>query len=312
METLCGTVCALAILLFGMALLGGSLEELADGRRLLRRLPSGGAFLMGAAVTAAVQSSSAVTALVVSARDKGTITRWQAEALIAGANVGTTSTAWLLALGLRVPESGALLRGILGSVGIGLYLWPRGRRPGGAVMGLFLVLSGMDALTAAAAPLADSGALAWLCGGGGDPLGIFLAGALLSGVLQSSGACLGFVQAIAAVKPLALRTAAPVLAGINVGTCSTSLLASLGCGGEGRRTALFHLTFNLAGTALWAVPVLAGLLPDVPMTPLAIAAAHTVFNLTAAAAVLSGRRLLAGAVPRGKTPPRPKAQGSRS
>ncbi|MBU5626926.1 Na/Pi symporter [Oscillibacter sp. MSJ-2] len=286
MEVLTGILCALALFLFGMSLLGESLQAMFEKGGALHTLPKRGGFLLGAGVTALLQSSSATTVLAVSLCDSGLLSFSQASAAIAGANVGTTSTAWLLCLGWSVPDGEQVVLALLAVAGLGLYLASGHRTAGAALTGLFLLLSGMRSLVAAAAPIGDTALFLRLASLAEHPAAGFLAGAAFTGVLQSSSVSVGMLQALAAGGTLRRAAAVPLLLGINVGTCSTTLLSALSCGGAGRRAAAFHLRFNLVGAVLWTpLCLLRGLLAA-PVTPVEIAVFHTLFNLTASAVVL--------------------------
>lgn len=286
MEVLTGILCAMALFLFGMSLLGESLQAMFEKGRVLHTLPKRGGFLLGVGVTALLQSSSATTVLAVSLCDSGLLSFSQASAAIAGANVGTTSTAWLLCLGWSVPEGEEVVLALLAVAGLGLYLAARRRTAGAALIGLFLLLSGMRSLVATAAPLGDTALFLRLASLAEHPMLGFLAGAAFTGVLQSSSVSVGMLQALAAGGTLRRAAAVPLLLGINVGTCSTTLLSALGCGTAGRRAAAFHLRFNLVGAALWMPIFLWRDLLAAPVTPVEIAACHTLFNLTASVAAL--------------------------
>lgn len=291
------------LFLFGMTLMGEHLRSLGGGRteRLLRRAAAekrSGA-LLGCVVTAAVQSSSAVTVLAVSLADAGILTLRQTVPVLIGSNVGTTITAWLT--GLRAGaadgsgDGGAAVTVLLAGGGLLAYLLLPGRRAlGGLALGLFLLLTGMERMTAAAAPLAELEPVRRLVGG--TTWSSLAAGAAVTGVLQSSSAAIGLLQAFSATGGVTWGAGVPLVLGGNIGTCATVLLASLGGGRNAKRAALAHLKFNLAGTALllpvWLV--LGAPLRQRAIQPLEIAAVHTGFNLLAAALLLPLSDRLAG------------------
>lgn len=285
MEVWAELLCAIALFLFGMSLLGESMGALLDGKDWFRRLPPKGGFAVGAGLTALLQSSSAATVLTVSLCDAGVLSGAQAAGVIAGANVGTTSTAWLLCLGWSAPEAELVLLALVSGAGLLLYLtgW---RRVGAALMGLFLLLSGMRNLVSAAGAIGSAGKFAQVVEWAAHPLIGVAAGCAFTAVVQSSSASVGMLQALAATGSIGRSTALPILIGINIGTCSTTLLSAVSCGGAGRSAALFHLRFNLVGALLF-MPLcffldrLAG-----AVTPVEIAAFHTLFNLVTSVVVM--------------------------
>lgn len=282
----------IVLFLFGMALLGEYTRELGGGRmeRLLRRATDGRwrGFLLGFAVTAVVQSSSAVTVLAVSLADAGILGLRQIIPVMIGSNVGTTATAWLLCLRTETTASPGLLV-VAACGGLLLYLLAPGRRAwGGLLLGLFLLLTGMERMAAAAAPLAETEAFLRLTELAVRPLWAVLAGTVFTGIIQSSSASIGLLQAFSTAGSVTWGMGVPLVLGGNIGTCATVLLASAGCGANARRAAWAHLNFNLLGTAallpLWLC--FGAPLRDQPIGPVEIAAVHTVFNLISAALLL--------------------------
>lgn len=300
MEEIWTLLSGVVLFLFGMTLMGEHLRRLSGGRaeRLVRRAADDRrtGVLLGLAVTAAVQSSSAVTVLAVSLADAGILTLRQTVPVLIGSNVGTTVTVWLTGLRAGGGESGALTV-LLAGGGLLIYLLlPRRRSWGGLLLGLFLLLTGMERMTAAAAPLAEMETVRRLGGMTEHPAAAVLAGAAVTGVLQSSSAAIGILQAFSVSGTVVWGAGVPLVLGGNIGTCVTVLLASLGGGPNAKRAALAHLKFNLAGTAavlpLWLA--LGGPLRDRPITPAEIAAVHTGFNLLSAALLLPLSDRLAG------------------
>lgn len=260
-----------ALFLLGTGLLGESLEGRCSQffTRQLLGSPRRG-FWTGLLATAAVQSSSAVTVLL------GALGRPLAESFpaIMGANVGTTVTAWLMWAGMSLPGLGAVLPALL-LASVLVYLLKGWKGPAG----FCLLLTGMEAMTASAAGLGESGALREVLLLAESPWRGLLLGAAVTAVLQSSGAAVGILQALCASGQLGAASAVPILMGQNIGTCATALLASLAGGREAKKVALAHLGFNLTGTAvclpLWLL--LRGRFTAA--TPLGIALFHTGFNL---------------------------------
>ena len=294
-EMLLSLLCGLSLFLFGMALLGESLQQLAGGRMeaALRRMTNGRwkGMALGFGVTAVIQSSSATTVLAVSLADSGVLNLRQVIPLIIGANVGTTVTAWLLCLGGTEQTFSTALCAVLAVTGLSLYLFfPQHRMRGAILLGLFLLLSGMDQMTAAAAPLAEEAAFVRLLQLTAHPTLGVLAGALFTGVLQSSSASVGLLQAFSASGMVSWAAAIPLILGQNIGTCVTALLASIGGGANAKRAALSHLYFNIIGAV--GMLLLCRVCEDIfffmeqPIDAVGIAIVHTGFNLLSALTML--------------------------
>ena len=289
----------LSLFLFGMDLMGEALERRAGSRlrTLLGRLTTGRAagLLTGLGVTAVIQSSSATTVMVVGFVNSGLMSLKQAVNVIMGANIGTTVTPWLLSLtGL---ESGNLFlrllkpssfAPVLAVAGILLYSAGKGspkRDTGAVLLGFATLMTGMEAMSGAVSGLGASPAFRQLFLLFQNPLLGLLAGTLLTAVIQSSSASVGILQALAVTGRVSYAAAIPIIMGQNVGTCATTLLASIGAGKNAKRAALVHLSFNVIGSAVWLTafccvrPALPPALLDQPATLAGIAAAHTLFNL---------------------------------
>ena len=287
----------LAFFLFGMYLLSKSLEAIAGGRleRVLRSAtarPLRG-LALGTAVTMAVQSSSAVTVMLVSLAEAGLVTVARAVPILFGANIGTTLTAWLLSLAglegdalwirLLKPEGFAP---ILAAVGILLlYAGKTHRRhlAGEALLGFAVLMSGMEQMKDAVAPLAENEAFTDLLIRFQNPLLGVLAGAVVTAVIQSSSASVGILQALAISGSVTRSLAVPLIMGQNIGTCVTALLSSVGGGKSAKQLARLHLLINTLGTAVflplyWGADRLLSF-PDGPIDAFGIALVHTFFNL---------------------------------
>ena len=288
----------LALFLFGMSVMGQSLEKLAGSRlkTILERLSSSPlrGLLLGVGVTAVIQSSSATTVMAVGFVNSGIMKLEQAVGIIMGANVGTTVTSWLLSLTGLKGES-LLLRllkptsfsPILAVIGIILYMASSGRKKdiGTILLGFATLMFGMQTMSDAVAGLKDVPAFTQLFLLFSNPLLGVLAGAVLTAVIQSSSASVGILQALSSTGAISFGSAVPIILGQNIGTCVTAMLSSVGTGKNARRTALLHLYFNLIGTALFLLPfwALKGSLFSAaaarPIDQAGIAAVHTVFNL---------------------------------
>ena len=272
----------LALLLFGMGLMGeGAVGARQQLEALLRRGRRG--FLVGLVATAALQSSSAVTVLLVSlGLPVGTCFP-----VIMGANVGTTVTAWLMWLNMETPHLAILLPvGLLASVVV--YLGKGWKVP----VGVCLLFTGMETMTAAAAGLGETAWFQELLLYTANPLSALLMGTVTTAVIQSSGAAIGILQAFCATGQMGAGAAVPILMGQNIGTCATALLASLGGKKNARAVALAHLGFNVVGTAVCFPLWLAVQGNFHAMTPLGVAVFHTGFNLLTCGVFLVSRAVV--------------------
>lgn len=287
----------LALFLFGMNVMGESLRRLSDGRPQgwlgrLCRTPLRGVAL-GAVATAIVQSSSAITVMVVGFVNSGIMTLSQSVGVIMGANLGTTFTSWVLSLTQLGGKAGLLspaaVASVLAAVGIVFIMDSRtGRRRdlGYAFLGFTVLIFGMELMSDTVKPLAQNEDFVRMLTVFSNPFLGIVAGALLTAIIQSSSASVGILQALAASGALTRGAALPIILGQNIGTCLTTLLSGLGAGKNARRAAFIHLYFNVIGTAatLTAVGVwrlfggLAGYL-SAPADAFSIAAMHTAFNV---------------------------------
>lgn len=299
---LIGFLGGLALFLYGMRTMGQGLESLSGGgmRTTLARLCSTPwrGVLVGAAVTAAIQSSSATTVMVIGFVNSGLMTLGHAVGVIMGANLGTTVTSWLLSLTgiggdstllrLLKPES---LASLLTLVGVVLMLLRRADgherrgRVGSILAGLGILFFGMEMMSSAVEPLTASPGFAGLLTLFSSPVAGLLVGAAMTAIVQSSSAAIGILQALTASGGVTLAAAVPIVMGQNVGTCITTLLSSVGASKNARRAALVHLYFNAIGAAvLMAVfcVVKYALRPELlsrAATPAAVAGIHTAFNV---------------------------------
>ncbi len=302
----------LSLFLFGMNLMGQALERRAGSgmRTLLSRMTTGKAagFLTGCGVTAVIQSSSATTVMVVGFVNSGLMTLRQAIHVIMGANVGTTVTAWILSLGgisgdsivvqLLKPTS---FTPVMALIGVALLLFSKSSKKkdsGTILLGFAVLMFGMDAMTGAVSGLAEVPAFRELFLMFRNPLLGLLAGAVLTGIIQSSSASVGILQALAATGQVPLSAAIPIIMGQNIGTCVTALLSSVGANRNARRAAFVHLSFNIIGSTvlLTVFSLVQGLFhPTIfagPADQFNIAIAHTAFNLLCVAMLTPASQLL--------------------
>ncbi len=302
----------LSLFLFGMNIMGQALERRAGGglRTLLRTLTSNkiAGFLTGLGVTAIIQSSSATTVMVVGFVNSGIMSLTQAINVIMGANVGTTVTSWILSLGaidsknvivqLLKPSS---FTPVLALIGIVYYMFCKNDKKkdtGMILLGFATLMFGMETMSDAVKGLKDVPEFQQLFLLFRNPILGVLAGAVLTGIIQSSSASVGILQALSATGQVTLGAAIPIIMGQNIGTCVTALISSVGTNKNARRASIVHLLFNIIGTVLCLVIFI---LADTILKPAIlnhaanqfnIAICHTVFNIVCTAALLPQSRLL--------------------
>lgn len=275
----------LALFLYGMKQLGDGLELVAGARlrTLLERLTANPllGLLVGVTVTAAIQSSSATTVMVVGFLSAGLLRLEQAVYVIMGANIGTTITSLIIGLNITALAPVALLIGVILLMVCRKKWW---QHLGTAVLGFGLLFTGMSTMSAAMAPLAAMPEFAALMTRFENPVLGVLMGAGLTAVIQSSSASVGIVQALVSSGAANLGGVIFILFGQNIGTCVTAMLASIGANRAGRRAAFVHLLFNVIGTLIF-IPVCL-FLPYVefiqsltPTPALQVSLAHIFFNV---------------------------------
>ena len=276
----------LALFLYGMQMMSSGLEAAAGNRmkRILEKLTSNRILgvLVGAGITAVIQSSSATTVMVVGFVNSGMMTLRQAVWIIMGANIGTTITGQLIAL--DVGEIAPLMA----FIGVALVVFikkPTVRYWGQIVAGLGILFLGMNMMSDSMLPLRESEAFIGLMTQFSNPLLGILTGTVFTAVIQSSSASVGILQTLAKSGLIGLDSAVYVLFGQNIGTCITAVLASIGTSRNAKRTTIIHLLFNVIGTTLFTVVCMctpltswvAGWTPDNPSAQ--IANMHTLFNV---------------------------------
>lgn len=302
----------IAMLLYGMKMMGDGLERMAGGKleHILERLTSNKfkGVLLGAGVTAVIQSSAATTVMVVGFINSGIMKLQQSVGIIMGANIGTTVTAWILSLtglkgdsvivNLLKPSSFAPIFAVLGVAVILLAKRGRKRDIGTVCFGFALLMYGMLAMSSAVSPLAESETFANLLSLFTNPILGVLVGALMTAAIQSSSASVGILQAMSATGLLSFSAAVPILCGQNIGTTVTALLSSTGANRNAKRAAVIHLLFNVFGTILFlSLFYIVRAFVDLPflsgkVDTFEIAMVHTVFNLFTTLALLPFSKLL--------------------
>ena len=307
--TMIGGLC---LFLFGMNVMGDGLERRAGNslKSLLGKLTDSKimGFLTGLGVTAVIQSSSATTVMVVGFVNSRLMTLKQSIGVIMGANIGTTVTAWILSLGgissdnlfmqLLKPTSFTPVLALLGTVFLMFSKQTKQKDVGTILLGFATLMFGMDTMSDAVSGLADIPAFQNLFIMFKNPVLGVLAGAVLTGIIQSSSASVGILQALSATGAVSYAAAIPIIMGQNIGTCVTALLSSFGTNKNAKRAAIVHLSFNVIGTVVWLTvfslvsKVLQPALLDMPTTYLGIAACHSAFNVLCTALLLPMSGLL--------------------
>ena len=299
-------VCGLALFLYGMHVMGEGLSRASGGKleNILEQLTNSRirAVLLGAAVTAVIQSSSATTVMVVGFVNSGIMKLSQAVGVIMGANIGTTITSWILSLtGI---QSGNLLvqlckpssfTPVLAIVGVSFILFTRNDKKhniGTVLVGFTVLMTGMEMMSAAVKPLADVPEFTNILLMFRSPVLGMLAGLVLTAVIQSSSASVGILQALCVTGAVSYGAALPIIMGQNIGTCVTAMLSSVGASKNAKRAAIIHLYFNLIGTVLFMVVFYAinAVHPfaflDLPANAAGIAVIHSAFNIAATCVLL--------------------------
>ncbi len=289
----------LCLFLFGMNLMGEALEKSAGNglKTLLGRLTTGktAGFITGLGVTSVIQSSSATTVMVVGFVNSGLMTLKQAINVIMGANVGTTVTAWILSLsGIKgdawyvtmfKPSS---FTPILALIGIVLYMISKNNKHkdiGVILLGFATLMFGMDTMSASVSGLKNVPEFTNILTMFSNPILGVLAGAVLTGIIQSSSASVGILQALSSTGAVSLGSAIPIIMGQNIGTCVTALISSVGTNRNARRASVVHLFFNIIGTViLLSVFTVANSIfrfgfVNTQANEFTIAVVHTVFNV---------------------------------
>jgi len=301
----------LALFLFGMDVMGKALERQAGGKlqtilsKMSGKIWKG--FLLGAAVTAVIQSSSATTVMVVGFVNSGIMTLKQAVGVIMGSNVGTTITAWILSLSGLEGDSFLIklfkpstLAPLIGIIGIILYMGKSEKRKGiGIIMlGFMTLMTGMDLMSSSMSFLKSEAWFADLMISFTNPIVGILFGAALTAIIQSSSASVGILQGLCVTGAVTFGAAIPIILGQNIGTCVTAMMGAIGANRNARRTAMVHLLFNVVGVLLFVV-IFYGLGMFIDWKFLGesvqtwdISVIHTGFNLLATAVLLPMNGLL--------------------
>lgn len=302
----------LSLFLYGMNVLGSGLERMSGGRleQILEKLTSNPikAVLLGAGVTAVIQSSSATTVMLVGFVNSGIMKLSQAIGIIMGANIGTTITSWILSLSglegdsfflkLLKPSS---FSPVLALIGVILLMSKKGEKRkevGTILLGFAVLMFGMDTMSAAVKPLADVPEFTGILTKFTNPILGILVGALLTAIIQSSSASVGILQALSVTGAFTYGSVIPIILGQNIGTCVTALLSAVGANKAAKRTAFVHLYFNIIGSLVFLIlyyllnAAIGFEFVDQTVNGAGIAMIHSIFNIFATLILLPFTKLL--------------------
>ena len=294
--TLCG---GLAFFLYGMTTMSKSLEKMAGGKleRLLKRMTSNPfkSLLLGAGITIAIQSSSAMTVMLVGLVNSGVMELGQTIGVIMGSNIGTTLTAWILSLAgiesesvfvnLLKPENFSPVIALAGIILIMGSKKQKRRDIGRIMVGFSILMYGMELMKDSVSPLAEIPEFSSLLTAFNNPLLGVLVGAVFTGIIQSSAASVGILQALAMTGSITYGMAVPIIMGQNIGTCVTALISSIGVNRNAKRVSVIHISFNVIGTVVGLLLFYGGNLlfhfsfMNAAVGAVGIAFCHTVFNV---------------------------------
>lgn len=307
--TLCG---GLAFFLYGMSTLSSSLEKLAGGKleQLLKRMTDNKwkSLLLGAGITIAIQSSGAVTVMLVGLVNSGILELGQSIGIIMGSNVGTTLTAWILSLSgidsgsvwlqLLKPENFSPIVALVGVILRTKGKNGRSRSAGTIMVGFSILMYGTTMMKDSVSPLADMPEFTSILTAFTNPFLGVAVGAVLTAILHSSAASVGILQALSMTGGITYGMALPIIMGQNIGTCMTALLSSVGGNRNSRRVSVIHISFNLIGTALGLLIFYGSgmfiryAFMDWLINPAGIAVVHSIFNIATTALLLPFTRQL--------------------
>ena len=289
----------LAFFLYGMSVMSNGLEKVAGGKleKMLKVMTSNPmkSLALGAGITIAIQSSSALTVMLVGLVNSGIMDLSQTIGVIMGSNVGTTLTAWILSLSgiessnfylrLLKPESFSPLVALVGILLMMISKSDRRKSVGGIMIGFAILMYGMELMSGSMKPLADMPEFTHVLTAFSNPILGVIIGTVFTGIIQSSAASVGILQALSMTGGVTFGMAIPIIMGQNIGTCATALLSSIGVGTNAERVTAVHIAFNLIGTVVCLTIFYSGnmivhfeFLTD-KINPVGIALCHTLFNI---------------------------------
>lgn len=290
----------LALFLYGMSLMSQGLEKLAGGKLegILKKMTSNPvkSLFLGIGITAVIQSSSAVTVMLVGLVNSGIMQLSGTVGVIMGSNIGTTVTAWILSLigiesdnvwvKLLKPDSFSPILALIGVILMMSAKTSRRKDIGSILVGFAVLMYGMNFMSDSVSPLADSPEFTSMLTAFSNPiLGIFT-GLALTAIIQSSSASVGILQALSLTGSISYGMAIPIIMGQNIGTCVTALISSIGVSKNAKRVAVIHISFNILGTAVFMIFYMIAFygfklsFVEEAINPVSIAVVHSVFNIT--------------------------------
>ncbi|MGN0659483.1 MAG: Na/Pi cotransporter family protein [Emergencia sp.] len=290
----------LALFLYGMNLMSQGLEKLAGGKLegILKKMTSNPlkSLFLGIGITAVIQSSSAVTVMLVGLVNSGIMQLSSTAGVIMGSNIGTTVTAWILSLvgiesdnvfvRLLKPESFSPILALIGIILMMTSKTSRKKDIGSILIGFAILMYGMEFMSDSVSPLADMPEFTSMLTAFTNPFLGILTGILLTAVIQSSSASVGILQALSLTGSISYGMAIPIIMGQNIGTCVTALISSIGVSKNAKRVAVIHISFNIIGTFICMVAYfIVHYMIDLPfldsaINPVGIAVVHSIFNIT--------------------------------
>lgn len=296
----------LAFFLYGMKVMSDGLEKSANGKLTanLNKITKNRYFAMlfGAGMTVAVQSSSAVTVMLVGLVNSGLLEFGQTIGVLMGSNVGTTLTAWILSLAgidsdviwlnLLKPKNFAPLFALAGIVMTMISKKEKFKSLGNVLIGFAILMFGMELMSSSMEPLADMPEFKNLLTAFSNPILAVIIGAVFTGIIQSSAASVAILQALSLSGGLTYGMAIPIIMGQNIGTCVTAIISSIGVNRNAKKVAVVHLSFNIIGTLICLIPFCIGdaifdwKFTDINISPIMIAIVHSIFNILTTAILL--------------------------
>lgn len=296
----------LAFFLYGMKVMSDGLEKSANSKlnKNLDMITRNRflAMMFGAGMTVAVQSSSAVTVMLVGLVNSGILQFGQTIGVLMGSNIGTTLTAWILSLAgidsdvfwLKIlkPANFAPIFAFIGIILIMVSKKEKKKNVGSVLVGFAVLMFGMTLMSDAMEPLSEMPEFASILTAFKNPLVAVLVGAIFTGIIQSSAASVGILQALSMSGGITYGIALPIIMGQNIGTCVTALISSIGVNRNAKKVAIVHLSFNILGTLICLIPFYLGNMifdwafVDMEITPIMIAIIHTIFNVFTTAVLL--------------------------
>lgn len=290
----------LAFFLYGMNVMSKGLEKVAGGRleKMLKLMTANPikSLALGMGITIAIQSSSALTVMLVGLVNSGIMNLGQTVGIIMGSNIGTTLTAWILSLSgiessnfflrLLKPESFSPIVALIGVLMMMSAKKDKTKSIGSILIGFSILMYGMELMSSAMKPLADMPEFAGILTAFTNPILGVVFGTIFTGIIQSSAASVGILQALSLTGGITYGMAIPIIMGQNIGTCVTALISSIGVGTNAKRVAAVHISFNMIGTIICLTAfyladfILKFKFINTAVNPVGIALCHTIFNIT--------------------------------